>query len=101
MKPKSLVPLAINMTFAYEGANTSDTTCELDNRFFAHDVNLILGNMYYLACRNKIAAVNATRPGLNIRLILKMDIVGLVGTYGASTLIRDTPCPIQLPVNAG
>ncbi|KAG8907878.1 hypothetical protein FRB99_001737 [Tulasnella sp. 403] len=85
MPANSWVPLSINMTFAYNAINSSDTTWQ----------------MYYQACQNKIAAVNATRPGLNIHLVLDMNIVGLIGSYGASTLINNIECPFQLPVNAG
>ncbi|KAG8994338.1 hypothetical protein FRB94_012923 [Tulasnella sp. JGI-2019a] len=82
---KAYVPVMINMTFAYEGINTSDTTW----------------NLYYDACKNSIQYPNGTRPGLNVRLILEMDIVGLVGKQGATTLINQVPCPIMLPTNAG
>ncbi|KAG8885375.1 hypothetical protein FRB98_001829 [Tulasnella sp. 332] len=85
MKPKAYVPLLLNMTFEYDAVNTSDVTW----------------NLYYNACRNVINYPNATRPGLNVRLILEMDIVGLIGTQGTSTLINDVPCPIMLPTNAG
>ncbi|KAG9017935.1 hypothetical protein FRB90_000117 [Tulasnella sp. 427] len=82
---KSYVPLPINMTFSYAALNTSDATWDL----------------YHNACQNKIAIVNGTRPGLNIRLVLKMQIAGLIGSYGTSTLLSDAPCPIQLPLTSG
>lgn len=59
------------------------------------------GNLYYNACQNKIAVVGGERPGLNVRLILKMQIAGLIGSYGAATLLSNVPCPIQLPLNSG
>ncbi|KAG8897668.1 hypothetical protein FRC00_003961 [Tulasnella sp. 408] len=85
MPAKSYVPLPLNMTFSYTAVNTSDETW----------------NLYYNACQNKIAVVGGERPGLNVRLILKMQIAGLIGSYGAATLLSNVPCPIQLPLNSG
>ncbi|KAG8933805.1 hypothetical protein FRC01_007051 [Tulasnella sp. 417] len=85
MPAKSYVPLPLNMTFSYSAVNTSDETW----------------NLYYNACQNKIAIVGGERPGLNVRLLLKMQISGLIGSYGAATLLSNVPCPIQLPLNSG
>ncbi|KAG8956024.1 hypothetical protein FRC04_006473 [Tulasnella sp. 424] len=85
MPAKSYFPLALNMTFSYSAVNTTDQTW----------------NLFHDACQNKIAIVGGNRPGLNVRLLLTMQIAGLVGSYGAATLLSNVPCPIQLPLSAG
>jgi hypothetical protein len=56
---------------------------------------------WYNACRNKAAAVNGSRPGLDFNLIIEMNIFGLIGTKSASTRVIDASCPIELAMNAG
>ena len=37
---------------------------------------------------------------VQFRLILDMDIAGLIGTKSASTQVNEGNCPIELPLNS-
>ncbi|KAI0754465.1 hypothetical protein C8Q80DRAFT_1266090 [Daedaleopsis nitida] len=74
----------LNLNFTYNAINDSDTTW----------------NNWYNACRNKGNYVDNKRPAVQFRLILDMDIVGLIGTKSTSTTVNDGACPIELPQNS-
>ncbi|KAG8920289.1 hypothetical protein FRC02_000993 [Tulasnella sp. 418] len=84
-KAKQYEVIQLNVTFAYEAANVSDTTW----------------TNFYDACKNKIQFPDGKRPGLNLILILKMKILGLIGTQKDSTTMSTVGCPVELPTNAG
>ncbi|OCH87333.1 hypothetical protein OBBRIDRAFT_796310 [Obba rivulosa] len=74
----------IPLNFSYVGSNDSDQTW----------VN------WYNACRNKANYASGSRPPIQFRLILSMDILGLIGSHSTSTTVNDAPCPIELPLNS-
>lgn len=39
-------------------------------------------------------------PGVNFKLILTMDIAGLLSTQSTSTQVDAAPCPFELPINS-
>ncbi|KAJ7505806.1 hypothetical protein B0H11DRAFT_1707808 [Mycena galericulata] len=81
---KEFPDIQIPLNFSYIATNDSDTTW----------------NNWYDACKNLDRFSNGVRPGIGFRLLLNMDIVGLVGTYASSTQVTDAPCPIELPSNS-
>ncbi|KAG8700247.1 hypothetical protein FRC08_004816 [Ceratobasidium sp. 394] len=82
---KAFSAIKVPVTFAYEAANSSDTTW----------------NNFYNACKNKSQVTGGARPGLQLRLVLELSIAGLVGKPTAGTQISDANCPVELPSNAG
>lgn len=84
MKAKSSVPLLFPLTFEYQAVNASDLTWL---RF--HD-----------ACDNHVNHANGERPGIDVRVLIEMNIRGLVRTSGTSTQISGVACPIELPLDA-
>ncbi|TFK90996.1 hypothetical protein K466DRAFT_583221 [Polyporus arcularius HHB13444] len=80
----SLPVFNLNLNFTYAAVNDSDATW----------------NNWYNACRNKAIYTNNERPAVQFRLVLDMNIVGLIGTKSASTQVNDAACPIELPLNS-
>jgi hypothetical protein len=78
--PEILLPL----NFTYVADNSSDTTYQ----------------NWYAACKNTKLYADGSRPPLQFRLVIAMDIVGLPTTQSASTQVTDANCPIELPLNA-
>lgn len=82
---KTYAAIQVPVKFAYEAANTSDTTW----------------NNFYNACKSKTQVTGGQRPGLQLRLVLELSIAGLIGKPTAGTQISDANCPIELAANAG
>ncbi|KZT39912.1 hypothetical protein SISSUDRAFT_984096 [Sistotremastrum suecicum HHB10207 ss-3] len=81
---KKFFPFTIPVLFNYTAINDTDLTW-LD---------------FYNACRNSNQYVNGTRPGVNLKLILDMNIVGLIKTQGSSAQLENVACPFELPTNS-
>ncbi|KAI0076716.1 hypothetical protein K474DRAFT_1662590 [Panus rudis PR-1116 ss-1] len=81
---KSFPRIELPLNFTYVAVNDTDQTW----------VN------FYNACRNKAAVQDGKRSPLQFRLLLDIDIAGLVGHRSASTQVTDAPCPIELPINS-
>jgi len=81
---KTFVKLDLPLNFTYVATNDTDQTW----------MN------WYAACKNKIQYNGGIRPGVNFRLLLDMNIIGLPGSYSASTQVSGAPCPIELPTNS-
>ena len=60
-----------------------------------------LGTLMYDACKNRSQFTGNKRPGLNLRLILKMKIIGLIPEHSAATTILNAGCPIELSNSSG
>lgn len=82
---KRFYNILLPLNFTYSATNSSDETWKT----------------WHAACMNSAIYPNNTRPGLNFRLVLDMSINGLVGSQGASTLVNNANCPVELPLNAG
>jgi len=81
---KTFANFNMPLNFTYVATNDSDQTW----------VN------WYNACKSRSQYVGGTRPGVNFRLILSMDIAGLPSSHGATTDVTSAPCPIELPSNS-
>ncbi|KAG1884049.1 hypothetical protein F4604DRAFT_1734538 [Suillus subluteus] len=80
----SLPIIQVPLNFSYVASNDSDPTW----------------NEWYNACKNTGLYANGSRPGVNFRLILTMDISGLPTTQSQSTQVDAAPCPIELSITA-
>ncbi|KXN83138.1 hypothetical protein AN958_01809 [Leucoagaricus sp. SymC.cos] len=78
--PQVLLPL----NFTYIATNDTDQTW----------VN------WYNGCKNKLTYPTSDRPAVKFRLVLDLDIVGLIGSRTASTQVADANCPWELPINS-
>ncbi|KAI0770673.1 hypothetical protein C8Q74DRAFT_919081 [Fomes fomentarius] len=74
----------LNLNFTYSAINDSDATW----------------NNWYNGCRNKAVYTDQKRPVVPFRLVLDMNIAGLIGTKSTSTQVNDAACPIELPLNS-
>ncbi|KAJ6455416.1 hypothetical protein C8R45DRAFT_1036288 [Mycena sanguinolenta] len=81
---KSYPDIQLPLNFTYVATNDSDTTW----------LN------WYGACQNPSRVTGGVRPGVRFRLDLTMNILGLPGSYGASTQVTNGNCPIELPSNS-
>jgi len=81
---KVITKLEIPLNFTYIATNDSDPTW----------------SNWYNACKNVGLYSNGTRPGLRLRLILDMNIVGLIKSHSTSTQLTSAPCPVELPINS-
>ncbi|OJA09442.1 hypothetical protein AZE42_02617 [Rhizopogon vesiculosus] len=81
---KSYPIIQIPLNFSYVASNDSDPTW----------------NEWYNACKNTGLYANGSRPGVNFKLILTMDISGLLSTASTSTQVDAAPCPFELPINS-
>jgi len=81
---KTFANLNMPLNFSYVATNDTDQTW----------------TTWYAACKNKIQYPGGTRPGVNFRLIVDMDIAGLPNSHSASTQVTDAPCPIELATNS-
>lgn len=46
--------------------------------------------------------LDANSPlALKFRLLIQMNIIGLISTRSTSAQISDADCPVELPLNAG
>ncbi|KZV92562.1 hypothetical protein EXIGLDRAFT_647087 [Exidia glandulosa HHB12029] len=84
IKAKSSVPFLFPLTFEYQAVNSSDPTWL----------------RFYDACDNHVNHAEGVRPGIDVRVIIKMKIRGLIGTSGTATQISGVPCPIELPTDS-
>jgi len=82
---KKFTNIQMPLNFSYVATNDSDLTW-ID---------------WYNACKNPIQYANGTRPGLQFRLNIDMQIEGLLGTHATATSVTNAACPIVLPENAG
>ncbi|EMD39611.1 hypothetical protein CERSUDRAFT_46114 [Gelatoporia subvermispora B] len=83
--PANAFPLVnIPLNFSYVASNDSDQT-------WAN---------WYNACRNRGNYADGQRPPIKFRLILAMDILGLVGSQSTSTTVDNAPCPIELSLDS-
>ncbi|KAG1850450.1 hypothetical protein F4604DRAFT_1808525 [Suillus subluteus] len=80
----SLPIIQVPLNFSYVASNDSDPTW----------------NEWYNACKNTWLYAYGSRPGVNFRLILTMDISGLPITQSQSTQVDAAPCPIELSITA-
>ncbi|KAJ7636898.1 hypothetical protein FB45DRAFT_907659 [Roridomyces roridus] len=80
MPAKKFLDIQIPLNFSYVATNDSDATW----------------NGWHNACQNKDQVAGGNRPGVSFRLVLNMNIVGLIGSYGSSTQVASAPCPIEL-----
>jgi len=78
--PAILLPV----NFTYFTSNTSDQTW----------------TNWYNACRNAQFYPGSSRPSLKFRLLLEMNILGLVGAHASTSQTSDASCPVELPINA-
>ncbi|KAL0569678.1 hypothetical protein V5O48_012291 [Marasmius crinis-equi] len=76
--------ILLPLNFSYVASNDTDQTWK----------------NWYEACKNKGNAPNGVRQSLKFRLVLRMNIFGLVGKQTTSTSISDASCPIELAMNA-
>jgi hypothetical protein len=81
---KTFTPINMTLNFAYEGTNDTDTTW-----MAFHD-----------ACSNRNHFPDKIRPGLNLKLILYLDIAGLVTKTITSLSLNSIPCPYELSSTA-
>ncbi|KAI1788874.1 hypothetical protein LXA43DRAFT_610099 [Ganoderma leucocontextum] len=81
---KQFPVINLNLNFTYSAVNDSDITW----------------NNWYNACKNKAVVSGGIRPSVQFRLVLDLDIAGLVGKQSASTEVTDGACPIELPTNS-
>ncbi|KAG7444185.1 uncharacterized protein BT62DRAFT_952630 [Guyanagaster necrorhizus] len=78
--PEFLLPL----NFSYIASNDSDATW----------------NNWYDGCRNAAASASGARDSVKFKLILEMDIVGLIGSRSTTTQVTNANCPIELSISA-
>ncbi|KAI0629784.1 hypothetical protein C8Q77DRAFT_1064765 [Trametes polyzona] len=81
---KELPIIVLPLNFTYVATNDSDQTW----------------NNWYNGCKNKAIYVDGKRPAVQFRLIIDMDIAGLIGKRSTSTDVTDAACPIELPQNS-
>jgi hypothetical protein len=81
---KQFTNIQMPLNFSYLATNDSDLTW-ID---------------WYNACKNPIQYANGTRPGLQFRLNIDMDIEGLPTKHSTATTVTNAACPIVLPINA-
>jgi len=81
---KVYYPMYFPIEFSYQAVNISDLT-------WLH---------IYDACKNHVNYVGGVRPGMDVRLLVFMNIAGLPTTAGTSTQISGVPCPIELPTDS-
>ncbi|PIL35102.1 hypothetical protein GSI_02890 [Ganoderma sinense ZZ0214-1] len=74
----------LNLNFTYSAVNDSDITW----------------NNWYNACKNKAVVSGGVRQSVQFRLVLDLDIAGLIGKRSASTEVTDGACPIELPTTS-
>ncbi|KAI0060402.1 hypothetical protein BV25DRAFT_959629 [Artomyces pyxidatus] len=55
---------------------------------------------WYNSCKNKALYTDGSRPGLQFRLIIDMDIAGLPTHHTTSTTVTNAPCPIELSLSS-
>jgi len=82
---KVVTNLQVPMNFSYTADNSSDITWA----------------SWYNACRNRGQFADGKRPGLRFRLVLEMNIRGLIGSRSTATQVTDAECPFELAQNAG
>ncbi|CED82376.1 hypothetical protein [Phaffia rhodozyma] len=78
MPAKKLFPFSMNVTFSYEGYNSTDPTWL----------------SFYDACAHIYPGTNRTT--FDIRMVIDMKAVGVVGTRSDRTSIEDITCPYEL-----
>ncbi|KAK7054389.1 hypothetical protein VNI00_003583 [Paramarasmius palmivorus] len=76
--------IQLPLNFSYVASNDSDTTWK----------------NWYEACKNKGAVTGGIRQGINFRMVLDMDIFGLVGGRQTSTSYTNAACPIELSIDS-
>ncbi|KAI0365334.1 hypothetical protein BV20DRAFT_1125022 [Pilatotrama ljubarskyi] len=76
--------ITLPLNFSYVATNDSDQTW----------------NNWYNGCRNKAVYTDGKRPAVQFRLVLDMNIAGLIGKRSTSTDVNDAACPVELPANA-
>ncbi|KAF9778724.1 hypothetical protein BJ322DRAFT_1014202 [Thelephora terrestris] len=81
---KQFVNLQMPVNFSYIANNSSDIT-------WAN---------WHNACKNPGQYADGQRPGLRFRLILEMNIAGLIGSRATSAQVTNANCPIELAMNA-
>jgi len=81
---KSFPRIQLPLNFTYIATNDSDQT-------WAN---------WYNACKNKAIYNGGNRPPIQFKLLLNMDIKGLIGNHVDGTQVTDAPCPIELAINA-
>ncbi|EIN12431.1 hypothetical protein PUNSTDRAFT_81659 [Punctularia strigosozonata HHB-11173 SS5] len=83
-KAKTFTHVSLPLNFTYVAVNDSDTTW----------------TTWYDACRNKAFYTDGKRPGLKFKLVLTMDIFGLIGKKVSATSVTNAPCPVELSQSA-
>lgn len=82
--PKAFPQLLLPLNFTYIVTNDTDQTW----------------SNWYNGCKNKINYPTGSRPPVQFRLVLDLDIVGLPGGAMVSTQVASASCPWELPVNS-
>jgi hypothetical protein len=97
---KDFPTLQLPLNFTYSASNDTDQTCEflplVFNFFLTH---FFLGANFYNGCKSKQLTTNNTRPGLQFKLMLEMNIMGFIGSPKTAVEVSNAACPIELPTN--